>query len=82
MDYGWFLSLDALGTKVVITGDTTGFPKRSLVLMNHRTMVDWIYYWCLVEKLASYRYTRIALKSDFRNVPGLGICWYLAALTV
>ena len=71
--YGWFISLVAFGAKVVITGDTAMFPMRSLILMNHRTMLDWVYYWCLVDKIASPRYMKITLKNDFKNVPGLGI---------
>ena len=35
-------------------------------------MLDWMYYWCLVDKLGSHMYTKIVLKNELRMVPGFG----------
>ncbi|KAI6646592.1 Lysocardiolipin acyltransferase 1 isoform X2 [Oopsacas minuta] len=67
-----FILFCLIKTKFVLTGDISKFPDRSLVIMNHRTMLDWMYYWCLVEKIACPSYLKIVLKDDFKNVPGFG----------
>ena len=67
-----FYSVALAGCKIVITGDTNKFPERSLVVMNHRTRFDWLFYWCLADRLACHRYTKVVLKSGLRNVPGFG----------
>jgi 1-acyl-sn-glycerol-3-phosphate acyltransferase len=63
-----------MGSKIVIVGDVVDPEERSLIVMNHRTRVDWNYLWAAMfhsTKPAAHR-LKFVLKSAVRHFPGLG----------
>lgn len=63
-----------MGTKVVIVGDIVDPEERSLIVMNHRTRLDWNFLWGAMfhgTKPAAHR-LKFVLKSAVRHFPGLG----------
>ena len=64
---------DLLGIKIVVTGDDlTKDKKRSLILLNHRTRLDWMFIWMLHSRFQILGQLKIVLKSDLKRVPGAG----------
>ncbi|BHF70226.1 Lysocardiolipin acyltransferase 1 [Sparganum proliferum] len=47
----------------------------SIVLLNHRTRLDWIYIWCLG---TFPHYVKIVLKADLGQLPGMGWAMHMA----
>eukprot|EP00800_Vazella_pourtalesii_P021575 TRINITY_DN8091_c0_g2_i2.p1 TRINITY_DN8091_c0_g2~~TRINITY_DN8091_c0_g2_i2.p1 ORF type:complete len:196 (+),score=35.69 TRINITY_DN8091_c0_g2_i2:32-619(+) len=64
--------LFSLKSKYVFSGDLSPLPQRTLLIMNHRTMLDWMFYWCLIDKIGNAASNKIVLKKQFRNWPGFG----------
>lgn len=60
------------GAKIVITGDVDRFPTKCIILMNHRTRYDWMYYWCLVDHFSAHQHIKIVLKNSIKRLPGFG----------
>lgn len=64
---------DLLGIKIVITGDDLINDKqRSMILLNHRTRLDWMFIWMLHSRFQILKQLKIVLKSDLKRVPGPG----------
>jgi len=63
-----------LGTKVIVTGDSINRHEKTVVLLNHRTRLDWLYFYSVVFHSAILNRQKIALKSMLKWVPGLGEC--------
>jgi lysocardiolipin and lysophospholipid acyltransferase len=62
-----------LGIKIVVTGDDlTKDRKRSLILLNHRTRLDWMFVWMLQSRFEILEQLKIVLKSQLKHVPGAG----------
>ncbi|XP_067938501.1 lysocardiolipin acyltransferase 1-like isoform X2 [Watersipora subatra] len=72
------------GVKVIITGDRIETSKfgSNLLIMNHRTRLDWMFFWCCLYRYsyANFLNQKISLK-DFplKNLLGLGWATQLAA---
>ena len=64
--------LATFGCRHILTGDFRRFPPRSLVIMNHRTRWDFLFYWYLADFLASNRNTKIVLKEGLKLQLGFG----------
>eukprot|EP00245_Coleochaete_scutata_P001988 TRINITY_DN12521_c0_g1_i1.p1 TRINITY_DN12521_c0_g1~~TRINITY_DN12521_c0_g1_i1.p1 ORF type:complete len:394 (+),score=50.34 TRINITY_DN12521_c0_g1_i1:98-1279(+) len=64
------------GCQVVFTGDQLPLRERALVIVNHRTEVDWMYLWSLAYRKGRIGELRFALKSTVRNVPIFGWAFY------
>lgn len=45
---------------------------RTLIIMNHRTRVDWMLFWPCLFHCARLRKLKILLKSDLKYIPGPG----------
>lgn len=65
------------GVKVVITGDGFIPGERSVIIMNHRTRLDWMFLWCCLLRYSYLRLEKICLKAVLKAVPGFG--GYIAA---
>ncbi|XP_045215151.2 lysocardiolipin acyltransferase 1-like [Mercenaria mercenaria] len=67
------------GVKIVIQGDVRKLSKNrcSLIIMNHRTRLDWLLYFSVQARYGSLRRFKIALKDEIRHVPGAG--WAMQA---
>lgn len=62
------------GVKVVITGDGFIPGERSVIIMNHRTRLDWMFLWCCLLRYSYLRLEKICLKAALKAVPGFGSC--------
>nr|XP_009857602.1 lysocardiolipin acyltransferase 1 [Ciona intestinalis] len=60
------------GMKVVVTGDAIQRHEKTMVLMNHRTRLDWLYFFPYVFHARILNRQKIALKSMLKWIPGLG----------
>ncbi|CAF3107039.1 unnamed protein product [Rotaria socialis] len=64
---------DLLGIKIVITGDDlTKDNKRSLIVLNHRTRLDWMFIFMLHSRFQTLKQLKIVLKADLKRIPGPG----------
>lgn len=61
------------GVKVVITGDGFIPGERSVIIMNHRTRLDWMFLWCCLLRYSYLRLEKICLKAGLKAVPGFGV---------
>ncbi|XP_069744112.1 lysocardiolipin acyltransferase 1 isoform X2 [Narcine bancroftii] len=66
-----------LGVRVVITGDGFVPGERSVIIMNHRTRLDWMYLWNCLLRYSYLRMEKICLKSSLKSIPGFG--WAMQA---
>lgn len=58
--------------KCYVTGDSIDFNETSLIIMNHRTRLDWMFFlWSALFKLDAALLTKIkiALKSAIKTYP-------------
>lgn len=62
------------GTKIVVTGDRVQATECSLIVMNHRTRLDWNFLWAAMHYAAepSIHRTKFVLKAPIRHAPGPG----------
>lgn len=67
------------GVKIVIQGDVSNINRHcsSLIVMNHRTRMDWMFYFSVQARYSSLRRFIISLKDDLRHLPGFG--WAMQA---
>jgi len=64
---------DLLGIKIFVTGDDlTKDKKRSIILLNHRTRLDWMFIWMLHSRFQILKQLKIVLKSELKYIPGPG----------
>ena len=59
-------------TKVVFSGDNVPQKERVLLIVNHRTEVDWMYLWDLATRKGCLGYIKYILKSSLMKLPVLG----------
>ncbi|XP_008056709.1 lysocardiolipin acyltransferase 1 [Carlito syrichta] len=67
------------GVKVVITGDAFVPGERSVIIMNHRTRMDWMFLWNCLMRYSYLRLEKICLKASLKSVPGFGWAMQAAA---
>jgi lysocardiolipin and lysophospholipid acyltransferase len=60
--------------RVHVTGDLIVRDAPALIIMNHRTRLDWLFFWNALYRMDPYLLTqeKIVLKSQLRNIPGAG----------
>jgi lysocardiolipin and lysophospholipid acyltransferase len=63
--------------KFFVKGDGFNYMDRTLIVMNHRTRVDWMLFWPCLFHCARLRKLKILLKSDLKYIPGPG--WAMQA---
>ena len=61
---------------MVITGDAINRHEKTVVLLNHRTRLDWLYFYLVVFHSLILNRTKITLKSMLKWLPGLGMPFY------
>ena len=62
-----------MGVKVCITGDLMQQGERSMIIMNHRTRLDWMFFWSVLARESGLATEKIVLKSPLKNIAGPGI---------
>lgn len=67
------------GVKVVITGDAFVPGERSVIIMNHRTRMDWMFLWNCLMRYSYLRLEKVCLKASLKSVPGFGWAMQAAA---
>uniref|UniRef100_A0A914XC20 Phospholipid/glycerol acyltransferase domain-containing protein n=1 Tax=Plectus sambesii TaxID=2011161 RepID=A0A914XC20_9BILA len=67
------------GTKFSVMGDPIVATEPALIIMNHRTRLDWMHFWSALYKINPWLLTteKITLKAQLQNLPGAG--WAMAA---
>ncbi|CAF1607361.1 unnamed protein product [Adineta ricciae] len=64
---------DLLGIRVVLTGDNLMHDKaRSIILLNHRTRLDWLYVWMLHSRFQILGQLKIVMKASLKRIPAMG----------
>ena len=43
-----------------------------IIIMNHRTVYDWLFYFCILHRLGQLRQIKIVLKDVLKKIPGPG----------
>ncbi|WKY12903.1 hypothetical protein Q1695_004039 [Nippostrongylus brasiliensis] len=63
------------GANVRVRGDMIDHSKPSLIIMNHRSSLDWLYFWDALFKMDPWLCTseKIILKGILRFIPGAGL---------
>ncbi|VDK88295.1 unnamed protein product, partial [Litomosoides sigmodontis] len=62
------------GVKFKITGDMIDYDQPAIIIMNHRTRLDWMYFWVALFKINPWLLisSKIALKAELRRIPAAG----------
>ena len=60
------------GTKVFITGERVDPNDCSLIVMNHRCRLDWMFYWMIHLRTGRLANEKIIMKADLKNAVGFG----------
>ncbi|XP_071796249.1 lysocardiolipin acyltransferase 1-like [Asterias amurensis] len=66
------------GVTVSMTGDTVAANEGSIIIMNHRTRLDWMFFWLVLHRQSNLRTEKIILKSDPKFMPGFGWAMQIA----
>ncbi|XP_071478498.1 lysocardiolipin acyltransferase 1-like [Diadema antillarum] len=66
------------GVKTKVTGDKLSKSERSVIIMNHRCRLDWMFFWKPLFAHSSIRSEKIILKNDLRHIPGVGWAMQIA----
>uniref|UniRef100_A0A0K0EQP4 Ig-like domain-containing protein n=1 Tax=Strongyloides stercoralis TaxID=6248 RepID=A0A0K0EQP4_STRER len=63
-----------LGINVRLNGDIIDVSKPSIIIMNHRTRLDWLYIWNALYRMNPWLIVnlKIALKHELQYFPGVG----------
>ena len=69
----FFLEL-FFGTKILIKGDKVPKDEATLIIMNHRCRLDWMFYFMVLLRNGNLRNEKIILRGDLKLVPGPGQC--------
>ena len=60
------------GVRVRVCGDLQRVHGPCLIILNHRTRFDWLFFWSYIVRLGSPTKHRIVLKDSLKRVPGFG----------
>lgn len=62
------------GVDFYVTGDIIDQTKPAIIIMNHRTRLDWLFFWNVLYKIDPWLLTteKISLKSSLKHIPGAG----------
>ncbi|KAL7070783.1 hypothetical protein ACQ4LE_009965 [Meloidogyne hapla] len=66
------------GVRIHVLGDGIDPKRPSLIIMNHRTCLDWLFFWCALWRIEPSLITteKIVLKGEVKYLPGAG--WAMA----
>lgn len=64
------------GVQFRVTGDSIDGNRPAVVIMNHRTRLDWMYFWAALFKINPHllKTSKIAMKAELRKLPAAG--WF------
>eukprot|EP00118_Oscarella_pearsei_P005873 m.26969 g.26969 ORF g.26969 m.26969 type:complete len:368 (+) comp29611_c0_seq4:18-1121(+) len=73
----WFRSVAGFleiiyGMKVKVTGDQFPKDENCVIVMNHRTQMDWIVLWSYLSRRGEPSFNKICLKNILKFIPGAG----------
>ncbi|XP_041353611.1 lysocardiolipin acyltransferase 1-like [Gigantopelta aegis] len=68
-----------MGVKVIITGIPPDRLESNLIVMNHRTRLDWMFYWSYQIRCGSVHNMKISMKENLKYIPGPGWAMQCAA---
>ncbi|XP_077997790.1 lysocardiolipin acyltransferase 1-like [Glandiceps talaboti] len=60
------------GIKIVVSGDSFKPADKSIMIMNHRTRLDWMFLWCCLIRRSALHHEKIMLKIGLKSIPGGG----------
>jgi len=60
------------GVRVKVCGDLMKLKGPCLLIMNHRTRLDWMYFWCYLIRMGQLPLLKIMLKASLKKVPVAG----------
>ena len=62
------------GIKLNVRGAVIDRTKPALIIMNHRTRLDWLFFWCACIRIDPWLLTteKISLKGILKHLPGVG----------
>lgn len=62
------------GVKSKLIGDTIDYDRPAVIIMNHRTRLDWMYLWIALFKINPWLLLslKIALKAELQRIPAAG----------
>lgn len=60
------------GIKIKIFGDSINTQDNCLYLMNHRTRLDWLYFWVPLLRMKALSHSRVILKAELKDIPPTG----------
>ncbi|VDL64436.1 unnamed protein product [Nippostrongylus brasiliensis] len=62
------------GMRVRVSGDEIDYHEPALIIMNHRTRLDWMYMWSALYQMNPWLITsnKISLKAQLQSLPGAG----------
>lgn len=69
-----------LGVKVSVVGFPGKKDEQSLIIMNHRTRLDWLFAYSFMLRCGSLQHLKIVLKSGLKKIPGAG--WAMQCLVL
>ncbi|XP_077863859.1 lysocardiolipin acyltransferase 1-like [Saccoglossus kowalevskii] len=67
------------GIKIVVSGDAFKHGDKSVIIMNHRTRLDWLFFWSCLIRRSQLHYEKIMLKNELKHAPGGGWAMQVAA---
>ena len=68
------LSERVLGIKIRTFGFQGRFKKRCVIIMNHVSHFDWLFFWSVVDRHGDFTFWKVITKDMFRQVPIIGKC--------
>ena len=61
-----------MGVTIMTSGDMLQSNEGSIIVMNHRTRLDWMFFWVVLHRQSTLRTEKIVLKNDPKMTPGFG----------
>lgn len=63
-----------IGVEFKVSGDRIRCDDKAVIIMNHRTRLDWMFFWNALFKIDPWLVTseKISLKTDLKRIPGAG----------
>ena len=63
-----------LGIKIRTFGFQGHFKKRSVIIMNHVSHFDWLFFWSVVDRHGDFTFWKVITKDMLRQIPIIGKC--------
>ena len=60
------------GTSIAISEDLSDVRSPSILIMNHRTRLDWMFLWSYLIRKGNLNREKILLSNSHKHIPGFG----------